>query len=167
MKKLILTAAFAALAVCANVSCDRQDEISSNQTVGEESLHIVNPDDIHWAIWDTASVFQSKEKMMEMLWYQWGDVVFLITHPDSAGVGIIRCDNPSAQVFRVHFGMEGSRDTKVIPFVTKSEAERDEWRKQKEGEGYVIVSYEDKDGFFYAMAYTKKEWEEMTGQQIE
>lgn len=168
MKKVFLAVAFAAVALCANVSCERQDETRSYyQTVGDESFHYVNPDDIIWSNWDPASVIQSKEKMMELLWHQWGDAVFLITHPDSAGVGIIRCDNPSAQVFRFHFGMEGNRSTKVIPFVTTSESERDEWRKKKEKEGYVVVSYEDKYGFFYAMAYTKKEWEDMTGQHIE
>ena len=156
MKKTCFYIAALLSVVFITTSCskDIDNDVPDSEIISTSAPSII------WNEFAEGSMLVGFEGAMDIFWDVFKMDVFIITHPDSTSIGIIRCDDPTAEVFRKRFENTPIPSKEII-YITDEKDSFKKWQDKMEKEGYVVVSRLDEKGFYYGIAYTKEEWDHL------
>ena len=132
--------------------------------VRKQSLSLSAAPDIDWGNFAEGSADNGFEGAMKVFWGVMHQNVFIITHPDSTSIGIIRFDDPTAEVFRER--MFPRHPAKYTVFSSPDSVQYVNWQMEQEKAGNIVVGwFNPQDGRYYGVSYTREEWEKYYGKK--
>ena len=163
MKKQIAIVAIAMGMLVAAVSCGKE---IPNENTTEAAVEQKTVPNIIWGKYTEGCEAPSLTQQMDIQWFLWGNSIFIVADPTQQCVGIIPIDDPTAGVFKARMNLS-EHPTKREEYRTADTVALHHWCDSMMAQDYVVVAYRMGDGYYYAFAYTRDEWNRLFGRRDE